>query len=66
MICYALALDKCKVEDEFLEVLKHLCDNITKDTRKDQLSMLITYGFKDFVNEDLRKKLLKSILFPEK
>ena len=61
MLSYALGIDKCKNGDEFLVVLKSLCNNITPDTRKDHLSMLITYGFKDFVNEDMRKKLLKKL-----
>lgn len=61
MLSYALAIDKCKNEDEFLVVLKSLCNNITPDIRKDHLSMLITYGFNDFINEDMRKKLLKKL-----
>lgn len=59
MVSYLLATDKCKSRSELLNILERLSNIVTDNDKKHNIKRLIIYIYKDFLDEDVREKLLK-------
>lgn len=59
MIAYLLAIDKCKLRSEVLDVLEKLTNIVNDSTKKYKIRRLILYIYKDFFDDRICSNLLE-------
>ena len=61
IVAYSMSIDKCKTEEEILDVLYILCNKITNSNKKSFLKKLIIYVYKDFLEDSIKQDLIKNL-----